>query len=84
MTDLKEFSGRDQDEERARSWFNKMKTAFLRDQAPDDEKCLVFVDLLTRPARNWYNQLDRSTRNERKRLSESFMIQYGGYGMSAG
>ena len=84
MTDLKGFSGRDQDEERARSWFNKMKTAFLRDQAPDDEKCLVFGDLLTGPARNWYNQLDRSTRNEWKRLSESFMIQYGGYGMSAG
>ena len=31
MMDLKEFSGRDQDEERARSWFNEMNTAFLCD-----------------------------------------------------
>uniref|UniRef100_A0AAV1UZZ2 Retrotransposon gag domain-containing protein n=1 Tax=Peronospora matthiolae TaxID=2874970 RepID=A0AAV1UZZ2_9STRA len=64
MADLKEFSVRDQDEERARGWFNKMKTAFLRDQAPEDEKCLVFGDLLTGPARNWYSQLSRSTRND--------------------
>uniref|UniRef100_A0AAV1TXU5 Retrotransposon gag domain-containing protein n=1 Tax=Peronospora matthiolae TaxID=2874970 RepID=A0AAV1TXU5_9STRA len=61
-----------------------MKTAFLRDQAPDDEKCLVFGDLLTGPARNWYSQLSRSTRDDWKSLSEGFMARYGGYGMSAG
>ena len=31
----------------------KVKSAFLRDQAPDTEKCLVYDDLLTGPARNW-------------------------------
>uniref|UniRef100_A0AAV1V2L5 Retrotransposon gag domain-containing protein n=1 Tax=Peronospora matthiolae TaxID=2874970 RepID=A0AAV1V2L5_9STRA len=83
MADLKEFSGRDQDEERARGWFNKMKTAFLRDQAPDHEKCLVFGELLTGPARSWYSQLSRSTRDDWKSLSEGFRVRYGGYGMSA-
>uniref|UniRef100_A0AAV1T405 Uncharacterized protein n=1 Tax=Peronospora matthiolae TaxID=2874970 RepID=A0AAV1T405_9STRA len=48
MTELKRFSGKDRD----RSWISKVKSAFLRDQAPDEEKCLVFDDLLTGPARN--------------------------------
>ena len=47
MRDLKEFNGRDRDEDRARRWIDKIKSAFLRDQAPDVEKCLVFGDLLT-------------------------------------
>uniref|UniRef100_A0AAV1VNF3 CCHC-type domain-containing protein n=1 Tax=Peronospora matthiolae TaxID=2874970 RepID=A0AAV1VNF3_9STRA len=51
MTELEEFSGKDRDEDRARSWISKVKSAFLRDQAPDEEKCLVFGDLLTGPAR---------------------------------
>ncbi|CAI5729126.1 unnamed protein product [Peronospora effusa] len=62
IVDLKEFTGRDKDEDRARSWVNKARSTFLRDQAPDDEKCLVFGDLLTGPARNWYSKLSRSTR----------------------
>ena len=84
IADLKEFTGRDQDEDRARSWISRVKSAFLRDQAPDTEKCLVFSDLLTGPARNWYNQLSRSTRHDCKSLLECLMIQYGGYGVSAG
>ena len=55
IADLKEFTGRDTDEDRARSWVSKVKSAFLRDQAPDAEKYLVFGDLLTGPARNWYS-----------------------------
>ncbi|CAI5738349.1 unnamed protein product [Hyaloperonospora brassicae] len=43
--DLKKFNGRDRDEDRARIWISKVKSAFLRDQIPDEEKCLVF-DLL--------------------------------------
>ena len=39
-SDLKEFHGRDNDEDRARSWVTKVKTAFLRDQAPDSESSL--------------------------------------------
>ncbi|CAI5724998.1 unnamed protein product [Peronospora effusa] len=84
IADLIEFTGRDKDEDRARIWVNKAKSTFLRDQAPDDEKCLVFGDLLTGPARNCYSQLSRSTRNSWKSLLETFMIQYCGYGMSIG
>ena len=61
-----------------------MKSAFLRDQAPDLEKCLVFGDLLSGPARNWHNQLSRSTRYTWRDLLESFLIQYGGHGLSVG
>uniref|UniRef100_A0AAV1U107 Retrotransposon gag domain-containing protein n=1 Tax=Peronospora matthiolae TaxID=2874970 RepID=A0AAV1U107_9STRA len=64
MTELKEFSGKDRDEDRARSCINKVKSAFLRDQTPDEETCLVFSDLYTGPARNWYNQLSQSTRHK--------------------
>ena len=82
MTELKEFSGKDRDEDRARSWISKVKSAFLRDQAPEEEMCLVFGNLLIVPARNWYNQLSRSTRHKWKRLLDCFMIQYGGQGVS--
>ena len=48
--DLKEFNVRDRDEGRARSWISKVKSPFLRTHIPDEEKCLVFFDLLTGPA----------------------------------
>ena len=59
--DLKEFNGRDRDEDRARIWISKVKSAFLRDQIPDEEKCLVFGDLMTGPTQNWHSQLSRTT-----------------------
>ena len=34
MTELKELSGKDRDEDRARSWIIKVQSAFLRDQEP--------------------------------------------------
>ncbi|ETM30631.1 hypothetical protein L914_21693 [Phytophthora nicotianae] len=40
MSELKELAGKDDDEDRARAWIGKVKSAFVRDQAPDDEKCL--------------------------------------------
>ncbi|ETP33875.1 hypothetical protein F442_17691 [Phytophthora nicotianae P10297] len=40
MSKLKEFAGKDNDEDRARAWTGKVKSAFVRDQPPDDEKCL--------------------------------------------
>ena len=46
MTELKEVSGKDRDEDRARSWNSKVKSAFLRDQEPDEEMRVVFGDLL--------------------------------------
>ena len=82
MKELNIFSGKDRDEDKARSWISKVKSAFLRDQAPDEEKCFMFGDLLLSPARNWYNQLSRSTRHKWKQLLNCFMIQYGGDGVS--
>ncbi|OWZ07149.1 hypothetical protein PHMEG_00020498 [Phytophthora megakarya] len=64
ISDLKEFSGKDPDEDRARAWISKVKSAFMRDQASDEEKCLTFADLLAGSAKNWYRQLSRSTRNK--------------------
>ncbi|OWZ07353.1 LOW QUALITY PROTEIN: hypothetical protein PHMEG_00020262 [Phytophthora megakarya] len=43
---LNEFTGKDQDEDRAQAWISNGKSAFMRDQASDDEKCLIFADLL--------------------------------------
>ncbi|POM61330.1 hypothetical protein PHPALM_29668 [Phytophthora palmivora] len=52
ISDLKEFTGKDQDEDRARAWIGKAKSAFMRDQASDEEKCLTFADLLAGSAKN--------------------------------
>ncbi|POM60902.1 hypothetical protein PHPALM_30180 [Phytophthora palmivora] len=82
ISELKEFSGKENDEDRARSWLVKVKSAFVRDQALDGEKCLVFGDLLTGPARNWYRQLSRSTRSNWKDLLGKFQTQYCGQGVS--
>ncbi|CAI5706020.1 unnamed protein product [Peronospora farinosa] len=81
-SDLKEFSGRDHDEDRARSWSTKVKTAFLRDQAPDSEKCLIFGSLLTGPAHNWYRQLGRTVRVDWKLLLREFQAQLCGLGVA--
>ena len=78
MAELKVFSGREKNEEQARNWIRKMKSAFLRNQGPDAEECLMFSNLLTGPARDWYNQLRRSTRTSWKALLEGFMAKYGG------
>lgn len=54
ITDLRKFHGRDDDEDRARSWRAALKTAFTQDQAQEEERCLVFGGLLIVPAQNWY------------------------------
>ncbi|POM77368.1 Hypothetical protein PHPALM_5256 [Phytophthora palmivora] len=82
MSELKEFAGREGDEDRIRAWLSKVKSAFMRDQAPDEEKCLVFGDLLAGSARNWYRQLSRTTRSTWKDLLSSFQVQYCGRGVS--
>ncbi|KAG3073075.1 hypothetical protein PI125_g22341 [Phytophthora idaei] len=64
ISNLKEFTGKDQDEDRARAWIGKVKSALMRDQASDAEKRLTLADLLAGPARNWYRQLASSTRNK--------------------
>ncbi|KAE9113402.1 hypothetical protein PF010_g10078 [Phytophthora fragariae] len=82
ISDLKEFTGKDRDEERARGWISMVKSAFTRDQATGEEKCLIFADLLTGPARNWYRQLSRSTRTKWSDLLQSFQTQYCGLDVS--
>ena len=81
-SDLKEFNGKDHDEDGARSWSAKVKTAFIRDQAPDSEKCLIFGSLLTGPAQNWYRQLSRTVRGDWKQLLQEFQTQFCGLGVS--
>ena len=78
MAELKEFDGWKKIEERARNGISKMKSAFLRDQAPDAEKCLVFSDLFSEPVRYCYNQLSSSTRTLWKAQLIAFMAKYGG------
>ncbi|KAE9275542.1 hypothetical protein PF001_g26535 [Phytophthora fragariae] len=82
ISDLKEFTGKDQDEDRARAWISNVKSSFMRDQASDEEKCLTLADLLSGPAKNWYRQLPRSTRNKWTELLKSFQVQYCGFGIS--
>ncbi|OWZ23517.1 LOW QUALITY PROTEIN: hypothetical protein PHMEG_0001584 [Phytophthora megakarya] len=82
ISDLKEFTGKDQDEDRSRVWISKVKFAFMRDQASDNEKCLTIADLLAGSAKNWYRQLSRSARNKWSDLLRSFQIQYCGLGAS--
>ncbi|ETN04613.1 hypothetical protein PPTG_14448 [Phytophthora nicotianae INRA-310] len=82
MLELKEFAGKDDDENRARAWIGKEKSAFVRDQAPDDEKCLVLGGLFTGSARNWYRQLSRTTRSDWKKLLREFQVQFCGFGVS--
>ncbi|OWZ01404.1 hypothetical protein PHMEG_00027218 [Phytophthora megakarya] len=62
ISDLKEFTGKDMDEGRARAWIGKVKSAFQRDQAT--EKCLTFADLMVGPAKNWHRQLSRTTKTK--------------------
>ena len=44
ISELKEFSGKDREVDKAQTWIGKFKSAFLRDQASDEEICLVFGD----------------------------------------
>ncbi|ETL95593.1 hypothetical protein L917_06634 [Phytophthora nicotianae] len=66
------LSGKDDDEERARAGIGKVKSAFVRHQAPDDGTCLVLGGLFTGPARKWYRQLSRTTRGDWKELLHEF------------
>ncbi|KAI9984169.1 hypothetical protein PInf_005462 [Phytophthora infestans] len=59
MSELKDFSRKDNDEDCAREWVGKVKSAFLHDQAPDDEKCL-FCGLGASIARPYYHARKRA------------------------
>ncbi|OWY93680.1 hypothetical protein PHMEG_00036840, partial [Phytophthora megakarya] len=76
ISDLKEFTGKDMDEDRARAWISKVKSAFQRDQATEEEKCVTFGDLMVGSAKNWHRQLSRTTKTKWADLLESFQTQY--------
>ena len=82
-SELKDFTGRDADEDQARGWLSKTKSAFLRDRTSDYEKCLIFGDLMKGPAKHWIQQLSRETRGNWRGLAGAFEEQYCGAGMSA-
>ena len=43
IVDLKQFNGRDRDEDRARSWISKVKLEPPSDQIPDEENAWCSV-----------------------------------------
>ena len=45
LTEFKEVSGKDRDEDRARRRDSKVKSVFLRDQAPEEAMRVVVGDL---------------------------------------
>ncbi|OWY91252.1 Eukaryotic/viral aspartic protease, partial [Phytophthora megakarya] len=56
FSELKEFNGKDASKEKARAWFNRLKSASRRDGMSGDEVCALFGDLMAGPARQWYLQ----------------------------
>ncbi|OWY93947.1 Eukaryotic/viral aspartic protease, partial [Phytophthora megakarya] len=82
FSELKEFNGKDASEEKARAWFNRLKSASRRDGMSGDEVCALFGDLMAGPARQWYLQLEKSTRTSWTELTDQFRVQYCGKGVS--
>ncbi|KAK1930216.1 hypothetical protein P3T76_014449 [Phytophthora citrophthora] len=70
ISDLKEFAGKDLDEDRARARVSK------------EEKYLTLADLMVGSAKNWHRQLSRTTKTKWADLLDSFQAQYCGLGMS--
>ncbi|KAE8877839.1 hypothetical protein PF005_g28301 [Phytophthora fragariae] len=81
-SELKEFSGRDTGEEKARLWLNRLKSAARRDGMTGEEVCGQFSDLMSGPARQWYLQLPKKVQNSWTELMEQFRVQYCGKGVS--
>ncbi|EGZ05381.1 hypothetical protein PHYSODRAFT_261931 [Phytophthora sojae] len=81
-SELKQFSGRDASEEKARLWLNRLKSAVRRDGMTGEEVCGQFSDLMSGPARQWYLQLPRKVKKSWTELMEQFRVQYCGKGVS--
>ncbi|OWY91743.1 LOW QUALITY PROTEIN: Eukaryotic/viral aspartic protease, partial [Phytophthora megakarya] len=80
FSERKEFNGKDASEEKARAWFNRLKSASRRDGMTGDEVRALFGDLMTGPARQWYLQLKKLTRTSWTALTDQFRVQYCGKG----
>ncbi|OWZ15792.1 Eukaryotic/viral aspartic protease [Phytophthora megakarya] len=59
FSELKDFNGKYASEEKARAWFNRLKSASRCDGMTGDEVGALFGDLMAGPARQWYLQLNR-------------------------
>ncbi|KAE8980213.1 hypothetical protein PR002_g24191 [Phytophthora rubi] len=81
-SELKEFSGRDAGEEKARLWLNRLKSAARRDGMTGEEVCGQFSDLMSGPSRQWYLQLPKRVKKSWTELTEQFRVQYCGKGVS--
>ncbi|EGZ05820.1 hypothetical protein PHYSODRAFT_253603 [Phytophthora sojae] len=81
-SELKEFSGRDASEEKARLWLNHRKSAARCDGMTGEKVCGQFSDLMSGPARQWYLQLPRKVKKSWTELMEQFRVQYCGKGVS--
>ncbi|GMF29345.1 unnamed protein product [Phytophthora fragariaefolia] len=82
FSELKEFHGRDASDEKARAWFIRVMSASRRDGVTGEEVCVLLVDLMAGPARQWYLRLSKNVRRSWTDLTEQFRIQYCGKGMS--
>ncbi|OWY93250.1 Eukaryotic/viral aspartic protease, partial [Phytophthora megakarya] len=82
FSEPKEFNGKDASEEKARAWFNRLKSASRCDGMTGDEVCALFGDLIAGPPRQWYLQLKKSTRTSWTELTDLFRVQYCGKGVS--
>ncbi|OWZ20304.1 reverse transcriptase [Phytophthora megakarya] len=80
FSELKEFNGCHSSEEKARAWFNRLKSASRRDAMTGDEVGALFGDLMAGPARQWYLQLTKTTRKPWTELTDQFRIQHCGKG----
>ncbi|KAE9105794.1 hypothetical protein PF006_g21525 [Phytophthora fragariae] len=80
-SELKEFSGRDAGDEKARLWLNRLKSAARRDGMTGEEVCGQFSDLMSGPARQWYLQLPKRVKKSWTVLMEQFRVQYCGKGV---
>ncbi|KAE9184097.1 hypothetical protein PF005_g934 [Phytophthora fragariae] len=81
-SELKEFSGRDAGEEKARLRLNRLKSAARRDGMTGEEVCGQFTNLMSGPARQWYLQLPKRVKKSWTDLMEQFRVQYCGKGVS--
>ncbi|POM64395.1 LOW QUALITY PROTEIN: Hypothetical protein PHPALM_20074, partial [Phytophthora palmivora] len=76
MSELKEFARKEGDEDRARAWLSKVKSAFIKPQTKN-------VSSVRRPSHRIDSKLlSRTTRGTWKDLLRSFQVQYCGRGVS--
>lgn len=75
-TEIKDFSGRIHDDEKARQWLGRLFTVGRRDQLSGKEMCDLFRDHLIPPAKNWFRQLDPAVRRSWIALVDRFERQF--------